>query len=267
MESPIENNNNDQPITTKEKFEGKVLKTTLQGAIVDIGSKLPAFLHVSQVIDTANPNKVISNLDEILKEGQEVTVWVRRVLKDHYELTMREPLLYEWRELAPEMAVKGTVIRLETFGAFVEIGAEQPGLIHVSELSHNFVRLPSEVVKVGDEVDVKILEVNRRKKQIRLSMKALQEAPEETVAEAAPRGRRGGKNKQEVVEVVEIENIPDPTYMEIAMRQAMERAEQRRPAIANRIKKQKARRHEDADDIYERTLTNKMASVSDDMDD
>ena len=125
MESPIENNTNDQPITTKQKFEGKVLKTTLQGAIVDIGSKLPAFLHVSQVVDSANPDKIITNLEQILKEGQEVTVWVRRIVKDHYELTMHEPLLYEWRELAPDMNVKGTVIRMETFGAFVEIGAEQ----------------------------------------------------------------------------------------------------------------------------------------------
>ena len=267
MENPIENNTNDQPITTKQKFEGKVLKTTLQGAIVDIGSKLPAFLHVSQVVDSANPDRIITNLDDILKEGQEVTVWVRRIVKDHYELTMHEPLLYEWRELAPDMDVKGTVIRMESFGAFVEIGAEQPGLVHVSELSHNFVRLPSEVVKVGDEVDVKILEVNRRKKQIRLSMKALQETPEEAMNEVAPRGRRGSKNKQEVVVEVEEEAIPDPTYMEIAMRQAMERAEQRHPALANRIKKQKSRRYDDADDIYERTLTNKMAGISDDMDD
>jgi len=248
MDNPIENTNNDQNITTKQKFEGKVLKTTLQGAIVDIGSKIPAFLHVSQVVDPENKDKVVTNLDEILKVDQVINVWVKRVLKDHYELTMREPLMYEWRELAPEMSVKGTIVRLETFGAFVEIGAERPGLVHVSELSHNFVRLPSEVVKVGDEVDVKILEVNRRKKQIKLSMKALQETPEEILAEVTP-SRRKGKGKQEVIEEVQEEIIPDPTFMEIAMRKAMDRAEQRRPEIASRIKKQKNRDSE-ADDIF-----------------
>ena len=264
MDNPIDVTNNDQTIATKQKFEGKVLKTTLQGAIVDIGSKIPAFLHVSQVIDSENKDKVVTNLDETLKVDQVIPVWIKRVLKDHYELTMREPLMYEWRELAPEMSVKGTIVRLESFGAFVEIGAERPGLVHVSELSHNFVRLPSEVVKVGDEVEVKILEVNRRKKQIKLSMKALQETPEEILAEVTP-NRRKGKAKQEVVEVAQEEIIPDPTFMEIAMRQAMDRAEQRRPAIANRIKKQKNRDTE-ADDIYERTLTNKLSNAGD-MDD
>lgn len=262
MDNPVDLTNNDQNITAKQKFEGKVLKTTLQGAIVDIGSKLPAFLHVSQVVDPDNKDKVVTNLDEILKVDQLIPVWVKRVLKDHYELTMREPLMYEWRELAPEMSVKGTVVRLESFGAFVEIGAERPGLVHVSELSHNFVRLPSEVVKVGDEVDVKILEVNRRKKQIKLSMKALQETPEEIMAEVAPTKRRGKGSKQEVVQDVEEEVIPDPTFMEIAMRKAMDRAEQRRPEIASRIKKQKNRDTE-ADDIFERTLTNKLSSAGD----
>ncbi|NLE83741.1 MAG: S1 RNA-binding domain-containing protein [Chloroflexi bacterium] len=261
MDNPIDSTTNDQTIAAKQKFEGKVLKTTLQGAIVDIGSQLPAFLHVSQVVDPENIERDVTNLDEILKEEQEITVWVKRVLKDHYELTMREPLLYEWRELAPEMNLKGTIIRLESFGAFVEIGAERPGLVHVSELSHNFVRVPSEVVKVGDEVDVKVLEVNRRKKQIKLSMKALLDTPEEIMAEIAP-PKRKGKGKKEVLEVEEEEVIPDPTFMEIAMRKAMDRAELRRPEITSRIKKQK-RLDTETDDIFERTLTNKLSSAGD----
>ena len=235
MDNPVDLTNNDQTITAKQKFEGKVLKTTLQGALVDIGSKIPAFLHVSQVVDLEDKEKVVTNLDETLKVDQVITVWIKRVLKDHYELTMREPLMYEWRELAPEMNLKGTIVRLESFGAFIEIGAERPGLVHVSELSHNFVRLPSEVVKVGDEVDVKILEVNRRKKQIKLSMKALQETPDEILAEVTP-GKRKSKGKKEVIEEVEEEVIPDPTFMEIAMRKAIDRAELRRPEITSRIK-------------------------------
>ena len=257
MDAPVENNKEESTIKPKDKFEGKVLKTSLQGALIDINSPMPAFLHISQVIDPKNPDADVKSLEEVLKADDVVTVWVRRVLKDHVELTMREPLAYEWRELAPEMVVHGKVLRLETFGAFVEIGAERPGLIHVSELSHNYVRTPNEVVKVGDDFDVKILEVDRRKKQIKLSLKALLEVPEEAAPEPKRGGRKGKGHKQEEVEEPAEEVIPDPTYMEIAMRKAMDKAEQRLPEIASRVKKSKSYDSE-ADDIFERTMQNKI---------
>ena len=179
MESPIEQASSTQSsLKPKQKFEGKVMKTSLQGAILDIGEKVPGFLHISQVINVEKPDAVVKNLEDVIKVGDTVSVWVRRVLKDHVELTMREPLGMEWREIQPEMVLHGKIVRLETFGVFVELGAERPGLVHVSEISHNYVKVPAEVVKIGDEVDVKVLEVDRRKKQIKLSMKALLEAPE-----------------------------------------------------------------------------------------
>lgn len=253
MDNPIETPSANEPkLKPKQKYEGKVMKTSLQGAIVDIGENLPGFLHISQVVDSANPNAAVINLEDVLKVGDTLTVWVKRILKDRVELTMKEPLELEWREIKPEMVLHGKVVRLENFGAFVEIGAERPGLVHVSELSHNYVRVPSEVVKVGDEVDVKVLEVDKRKKQIKLSMKALQDEPE---VEAAPqKTARKGKAKKEV-EVDEEENeLPDPTYMEIAMRKAMDRAEKRKPEITNRIKRAKMVAETEADEIYERTL-------------
>lgn len=257
MDAPVENNKEVTNIKPKDKFEGKVLKTSLQGALIDIKSPLPAFLHISQVIDPKNPEAVLKSLEDVLKADDVVTVWVRRVLKDHIELTMREPLAYEWRELAADMVVHGKVLRLETFCAFVEIGAERPGLIHVSELSHNYVRTPNEVVKVGDEFDVKVLEVDRRKKQIKLSLKALLEVPEEAAPEPKRAARKGKGHKQEVVEEPAEEVIPDPTYMEIAMRKAMDKAEQRLPEITSRVKKSKSYDSE-ADDIFERTMQNKI---------
>ncbi|HOO58523.1 MAG TPA: S1 RNA-binding domain-containing protein, partial [Anaerolineaceae bacterium] len=217
----------------------------------DIGENLPGFLHISQVVDSANPNAAVINLEDVLKVGDTLSVWVKRILKDRVELTMKEPLELEWREIKPDMVLHGKVVRVENFGAFVEIGAERPGLVHVSELSHNYVRVPSEVVKVGDEVDVKVLEVDKRKKQIKLSMKALQDEPE---VEAPPKKTaRKGKAKKEVVEEEETE-LPDPTYMEIAMRKAMDRAEKRKPEITNRIKRAKMITETEADEIYERTL-------------
>ena len=253
MDNTIETPSANEPkLKPKQKYEGKVMKTSLQGAIVDIGENLPGFLHISQVVDSANPNAAVINLEDVLKVGDTLTVWVKRILKDRVELTMKEPLELEWREIKPEMVLHGKVVRLENFGAFVEIGAERPGLVHVSELSHNYVRVPSEVVKVGDEVDVKVLEVDKRKKQIKLSMKALQDEPE---VEAAPqKTARKGKAKKEVEVVEEEKELPDPTYMEIAMRKAMDRAEKRKPEITNRIKRAKMVAETEADEIYERTL-------------
>ena len=147
----------------KTKLSGKVLKTTLAGALVDVGQSIPGVIHISQLSKDA-----INKVDDVVKEGQMVDVWVRRVKKDRIELTMIQPLGLDWKEIEPDMIVKGKVVRLETYGAFVEIGAERPGMIHVSELAHGYVKTPSEIVKEGDEIEAKVLEVDRKKKQIKL---------------------------------------------------------------------------------------------------
>ena len=146
---------------------------------------------------------------------------------------MVEPLTLEWRELKPDMIVKGKVSRLETYGAFVEIGAERPGLVHVSEISHDYVKNPSEVLKEGDEVEAKILDVDRRKKQIRLSIKAVLPKPEEVVAEvkkSEPRKGRSskkGKKQEEIVEEPESKE-PELTAFQIAFQKAQVRADDKK---------------------------------------
>jgi len=130
---------------------------------------------------------------------------------------MIRPLDLEWRELSKDMVVKGKVTRLEKFGAFVDIGAERPGLIHISEMTHDYIKSPEDVVKTGDEVEVKILSVNRQKKQIKLSMKALEEPPIKAVKET-----KNTKNDK-VEETEETEVIP--TAMEMALREAMEKSQ------------------------------------------
>ena len=69
------------------------------------------------------------------------------------------------------MKLTGTVRNVVDFGAFVDIGVHQDCLVHVSQLADRFVRNPSEVVKVGDVLDVTVLEVDEKKKRIALSMK------------------------------------------------------------------------------------------------
>jgi predicted RNA-binding protein with RPS1 domain len=239
-----------QEFKAKERYTGTVLKTTLQGALVDIGSEKPAFIHISQAVKDGDPKKEINSIEEVLEKGQKIDFWVKRIRKDRIELTMKEPLGMEWREIKPGMTVKGQVVRLESFGAFVEIGAERPGLIHISELSHSYVRTPGEVVREGDEVEAKVLEVNRRKKQIKLSIKALQELPENLQMH-----QHGGKKKEK--------EEPELTAMEIAMRQAMEKVDSDEK---NGSSKKKSRKNKEAspeqEEILSRTLENKVGQES-----
>ena len=79
--------------------------------------------------------------------------------------------ILDMKDLQPGMVLTGTVRNVIDFGAFVDIGVHQDGLVHVSELCDRFVRHPSEVVSVGDTVKVVVLAVDEKKKRISLSMK------------------------------------------------------------------------------------------------
>ncbi len=99
------------------------------------------------------------------------------------------------KDLAPEMQVDGVVTSVSTFGAFVDVGVGQDGLVHVSEMSHDFVRDPADVVKVGQKVRVKVLGVDDAKRRISLSIKALLPAPERPPAPPPrERPRFGGRD-------------------------------------------------------------------------
>ena len=75
------------------------------------------------------------------------------------------------KDLKPGMVLNGTVRNVIDFGAFVDIGVHQDGLVHISEIADRFIRHPSEVVSVGDDVKVVVLSVDAERKRIGLSMK------------------------------------------------------------------------------------------------
>lgn len=227
----------------KMKFTGTVVKTTLAGAVVDIGLEVPGVVHISQL--THEP---VNRVEDIVHNGDQVQVWVRRVFpkKKRVELTMIEPLALDWREISKDMVLKGKVTRLEKFGAFVDVGAERPGLVHISEMTHDYIKSPNEVVKEGDEVEVKVLSVNPKRKQIKLSMKALLDPPEKILRELQ-------KPSKEAEPTVKDE--PVPTAMEIAMREAMERSKEQEPEQAANLKsKTKKNSSDELENILSRTL-------------
>ncbi len=264
-------------IKQKMKFTGKVLKTTLAGAAIDIGAEKPAMLHVSQMV--SDSNEPILSVSDYLKEGEEIEVWVKRVRDQRIELTMIKPLDLEWREIKTGLAVKGTVVRLETFGAFIEIGAERPGLIHISEMAHGYVRTPADVMKEGDEIEAEIIDFNRKKKQIKLSIKALTPEPEveEKVDQQTPVFYTDDQSKKEKPVRKKREKKPrkkdtnefsslefdleegqaeeEPTAMELAIRAAMDKANAKKQESKKKVSKPSAAQ----DDLLARTLDQKAS--------
>lgn len=239
----------------KTKLSGKVLKTTLAGALVDVGQNVPGVIHISQ-LSTDPVNKV----EDVVKEGQTIEVWVRRVKKDRIELTMIQPLALEWKEIEPDMVVKGKIVRLEPYGAFVDIGAERPGMVHVSELAHGYVKTPGEIVKEGDEVEAKVLDVNRKKKQIRLSIKALEPEIEEfkpaKKQDKKSRGKQSPKKEKEAENVSTQEESKEAelTAMQIAWQEALNKSNADRSLKVKRTKSTS----QEQEEILNRTLEKRM---------
>ncbi|MBI9046700.1 MAG: S1 RNA-binding domain-containing protein [Anaerolineaceae bacterium] len=258
-------------IKRKDQFRGKVLKTSLAGALVDIGVNQPAVIHVSKIPQPEIEG--IKRVADILEIGQEIDVWVHKVKDDHIELTMFKPLDLEWREIKKGMVVKGKIVRIEKFGAFVEIGAERPGLIHISEMAHGYVKAPTDVVKEEEEVEVEVLEVSKRKKQIKLSMKTLEPEPELVSPPKLPprekaakkkKTRKDRKRKDDFSEFLvtmsdspELEGEAEPTAMEIALREAMDKAKVKKKELDEKNKKTKSVDKEQ-EDLLARTLEQKV---------
>ena len=151
---------------------GTVKNIELYGAFIDVGIGQDGLVHISQL----KPGRV-NNVGDVVEKGEEVTVWVRGVDKGagRIDLTMVEPPAVDWDELKVGLTIAGKVARIKKFGAFIDIGAERDGLVHVSEMAHDFVKSPTDVVKIGEEVEVKIIGVNRKEGKIDLSFKALME--------------------------------------------------------------------------------------------
>lgn len=205
------------------EVKGKVTYLAPYGAMIDIGVGREALLHISQI-----GRNDFRNIDDVMSIGDEVEAYVLKVDKENrVALTFEKPPELPWSNIRKGAVYPGTVIRIEGYGAFVDIGAERPGMVHVSEMADGYVQSPSDVVSVGQEVEVRVLKMNRRTRQIDLSMKS----PEEDIQAAL-----------EIEEAI-------PSAMEIAFRRAQKEANYER-----RKDKKNKRRREEQDDIIERTL-------------
>jgi transcriptional accessory protein Tex/SPT6 len=161
-----------------QHLPGRVKNITSFGAFVDIGIPQDGLVHISKL-----SRHKVDKVTDVVSEGQEVDVWVKKVDKKRgrISLTMVKPVKLRLKDIEEGAEIDGTVTRLESYGAFVDIGSDRDGLVHISQVTHDYIKHPNEALAVGDSVAVKILKVNRKKRQVDLSIKALLPPPVEEV--------------------------------------------------------------------------------------
>lgn len=154
-----------------DTIEGTVKNVTDFGAFIDLGG-VDGLLHISEMSwgRVENPKKVFT-------VGQTVRVFVKNINGSKIALSMKFDDENPWNgateKFAPGNIVKGKVARMTDFGAFIELAPGVDALLHVSQISKDHVEKPSDVLKIGQEVEAKVVEFNEDDKKISLSMKAL----------------------------------------------------------------------------------------------
>ena len=165
-------------LSVGEVVEGTVARLTDFGAFVDLGG-VDGLVHVSEI----SHDRVKTPAD-VLTKGDKVNVKILALdtEKGRISLSIKATQRGPWDEAADKIAagsvLEGTVKRVKDFGAFVEILPGIEGLVHVSQISNKRIENPSEVLKSGDKVQVKVLDIKPAEERISLSMKALEEKPQ-----------------------------------------------------------------------------------------
>ncbi len=180
-------------LTKGMRLKGSVSSIVDFGAFVDLGG-IDGLVHISEL----SWNHV-NHPSEVVKVGQEVEVEVLDVdlNRERISLGLKQTQPDPWVKLVEAYPVgtivDGTVTKVVPFGAFVQLGEATEGLVHISEMAPRHIETPSQVVKVGDVVKVKVMEINPERRRISLSMKAAAaelgieiEVDETAVAEERP---------------------------------------------------------------------------------
>ena len=161
-------------IHVDDTVTGVVKNVTDFGAFIDLGGA-DGLLHISEMSwgHVENPKKVF-------KVGEEVTVLIKNINGEKIALSMKFPGQNPWLDAGTKYAVgtivTGRVARMTDFGAFIELEPGVDALLHVSQISREHVNKPSDVLRVGQEIEAKVVDFNQQDHKISLSMKALESA-------------------------------------------------------------------------------------------
>lgn len=161
-----------------KKYTGTVKSLTNFGAFIDLGGA-DGLIHISELSDSR-----IKHPSEVVKVGDTIDVYIKELSRENNKISLVKELKAEkeareaafWAGIEVGKAYTGTVKSLTNFGAFVDIGGVD-GLVHISELSWNRIKHPSEVVAVGDSIEVYIKDVNAETKKISLGHKKEEDSP------------------------------------------------------------------------------------------
>ncbi len=238
-------------LSVGQPIQGTVKRITEFGAFVDIGVGRDGLVHISELSTTR-----VAKVNDVLSEGQEFTFWIKKLDRDRnrISLTLIEPGQRTIRDLQVGEVVEGTVTRILPYGAFIDIGVGRDALLHVREMAEGFVAKPEDVVKAGEAVEVRIIEVARRRNRIDVSMKGLRPEPEQPAAANPSAGDVVEESEAEVEDkFAEIEAL---TTMQMAFLKAQERSGVSLPTSKKKSKRNEAaRKRAMQEDIIARTLS------------
>lgn len=160
-----------------QTYTGTVRSLTSYGAFVDIGG-VDGMIHISELSWSR-----IKHPSDVVSVGDTVEVYIKALDRENKKISLGYKKIEDnpWeilkRDYPVGSEVTAKIVGLTTFGAFASVIPGIDGLIHISEISHSHIGNPAEVLKVGDEVKVKILDIDFEKKRVSLSMKALLDPP------------------------------------------------------------------------------------------
>lgn len=202
-------------LSVGQQLKGTIKQVTEFGAFVDIGAGRDGLVHISELSVGR-----VNNVKDLVEVGQEVTVWIKRLNRERnrISLTMISPDTKTIRDLEEGELISGVVTRMAPYGAFVDIGVGTDALLHVREMGSGFIAKPEDVVEVGEETEVRIVTINRRRRHIDVSIKGLREEPE---ADDAEEGGGAGDADGDSQVVDKFENVEVLSPMELAFKRAM----------------------------------------------
>lgn len=238
-----------------QHLSGTVKNITNFGAFVDIGIPQVGLVHISKLA-----RRKVEKVSDVVSEGDEIEVWVKKVdrKRGRISLTMIRPVKHKLKDLKEGADLEGTVTRLESYGAFVDIGSDRDGLVHISQITHEYIKHPEEALAVGDTVNVKVLKVDRKKRQIDLSIKELLPLPEPEVVEKEIEAFSPPTAAPEVIEIADLDEEVVPTAMAVAyaaFQDTQQSEEEESDQDKDQSKSQK--RQEEMDSIINRTLASR----------
>jgi small subunit ribosomal protein S1 len=157
-----------------KQVKGKVRNMTAYGAFVELEEGIDGMVHVSDISWT----RKINHPSEVLKKGDEIEAVVIDIDKSNQRISLGLKQLENdpWKDIEQQYKigdlVKGTVSKLANFGAFVQLEGEIDGLVHISQISEDHVEKVKDALKVGQEVEARVIKIDKAERRIGLSIKA-----------------------------------------------------------------------------------------------